>query len=366
MKALIVLEDGTVYEGRAFGATGETTGELVFNTSMTGYQEILTDPSYRGQIVTMTYPLIGNYGVNDEDVESDGVKVEGFVVRELSRISSNWRCTKTLDQYLAEHNVMGVEHVDTRAITKHIRDSGAMRAVISTRDKKPESLIRKARNAPGLVGVDLVKDVTTPRVRHWNKKGKWRVAVLDSGVKYNILRELAARGCRVIVFPADTSAEKILSYKPDGLMLSNGPGDPESVPYVVDTIRELIGKVPIFGICFGHQLIGLAMNGGTYKLKFGHRGANHPVKDVRTGKVAITVQNHGFCVDLDSLDNAQDVEVTHINLNDGTVEGIRHKKLPVFCVQFHPEASAGPNDSKYLFDEFISLIEKENAKKRRH
>lgn len=345
------------------GATGETSGEAVFNTSMTGYQEILTDPSYKGQIVTMTYPLIGNYGINSEDVESPRPFVEGFVVKECSEIASNWRAEKTLDEYLKENNIVGIEGVDTRALTKHLRVAGVMKSVISTEDLDDQSLIRKARESPGLIGRDLVKEVACRECWPWNESGKFTVVVLDCGVKHNILRCLTTRGCRVIVAPAEASAEEILEMKPDGLLLSNGPGDPAGVPYVVDTVRNLVGKLPIFGICLGHQMLGLALGGKTYKLKFGHRGANHPVKDLRIGKISITVQNHGFCVDAETLD-PQEVEITHINLNDQTLEGIRHKTLPIFSVQFHPEASAGPHDAAYLFDDFMAMLEEHCAAKR--
>jgi carbamoyl-phosphate synthase small subunit len=360
MKAILALEDGTLYEGISFGAAGECYGEVVFNTSMAGYQEILTDPSYKGQIVTMTYPLIGNYGTNTDDVESKRPFVEGFVVRESSRIASSWRCEQSLDDYLKEHNVVGIEEIDTRALTRRIRQEGEMRAVISTEDPSPESLVKKAKTSPGLIGRDLVKEVTSNNVHHWNKKGKYNVVVLDTGVKYNILRELALRGCKVTVVPAATIAQKMLKLKPDGILLSNGPGDPAGVPYVVDTVKQLIGKLPIFGICFGHQMLGLAMGGRTFKLKFGHHGGNHPVKDTKTGQVHITVQNHGFCVDIGSL-NKEDIEITHINLNDQTLEGIRHKKLPIFSVQFHPESAPGPHDARYMFDEFIEIMEQNRA-----
>jgi carbamoyl-phosphate synthase small subunit len=361
-RAKIALEDGTVLEGLSIGVKGETSGEAVFNTSMTGYQEILTDPSYKGQIVTMTYPLIGNYGVNAEDVESGKPFVEGFVVKECSQIASNWRAEKTLDEYLREHNIVGIEGVDTRFLTKHLRVAGVMKAVISTEDLDDESLVRKARVSPGLVGRDLVKEVACVQPWAWNDDGKFTVVVLDCGVKHNILRSLASRGCRVLVAPVDASAEQILEMKSAGFVLSNGPGDPAALPYIVETLRNLLDKMPIFGICLGHQMLGLALGGKTFKLKFGHRGANHPVKDYRTGRISITVQNHGFCVDADTLD-PNDVEVTHINLNDQTLEGIRHKKLPVFSVQFHPEASAGPHDAAYLFDGFIAMMEARRAKK---
>jgi len=361
-EAKIALEDGTVLRGLSFGATGETCGEAVFNTSMTGYQEILTDPSYKGQIVTMTYPLIGNYGVNSEDVESSRPFVEGFAVKECSQIASNWRAEKTLGAYLKENGIIGIEGIDTRALTKHLRVAGVMKAVISTEDTDARSLIRKARESPGLVGRDLVKEVACQKQYVWGDEDRYTVVVIDCGVKYNILRSLASRGCRVIVAPAETSPEEILEMKPDGVLLSNGPGDPAGVPYVVETVRALLDKVPFFGICLGHQMLGLALGGKTYKLKFGHRGANHPVKDIRTGKICITVQNHGFCVNADTLDS-REVEVTHINLNDQTLEGIRHRRLPIFSVQFHPEASPGPHDAVYLFDEFIAMLEERRAKK---
>lgn len=361
MKALLVLEDGTVFKGSSFGAAGERAGEVVFNTSMAGYQEILTDPSYKGQIVTMTYPLIGNYGVNSEDVESAKPYVEAFVVRECSRLASSWRCEKSLDEYLKENNIVGIEGVDTRALTRHIRLAGAMKAVISTEDLDEKNLTAKAKASPGLIGRDLVKDVTFEKIHQWNDKGKYNVVVVDTGVKYNILRQLALHDCKVTIVPAMTGAEQIFALGPDGILLSNGPGDPAGVPYVVETVKELLGKkIPIFGICFGHQMLGLALGGKTFKLKFGHHGGNHPVKDLKTGKVHITVQNHGFCVDIDSL-NKEDIEITHINLNDNTLEGIRHKKLPIFSVQFHPEASPGPHDARYLFTEFIKMMEQDCA-----
>lgn len=355
--AKIVLEDGAVFEGFSFGALGTRLGEVVFNTSITGYQEILTDPSYKGQIVTMTYPLIGNYGVNSQDVESSKPFVEGFIVRESSIVRSNWRSNKDLGTYLKNNGIVAVEGVDTRALTRHIRLQGAMKAAISTENLTSKMLIEKVRVFDGLIGKDLVKTVTTRDPFVWNKEGKFKVAVLDCGVKFNILRELAAHDCKVFVFPARTSAEEIISMKPDGLLISNGPGDPVGAPYIVKTIQKLIGKLPMFGICFGQQFLGLALGGKTYKLKFGHHGANQPVKDLRTRKVYITVQNHGFCVDINSL-NKKDIEITHINLNDNTLEGLRHKKLPIFSVQFHPEASAGPHEAKYLFKEFIDLMKR--------
>lgn len=355
MQGAIALEDGTIFEGISFGAPGERTGEVVFNTSMTGYQEILTDPSYKGQMVTMTYPLIGNYGVNKEDIESSQPQVEGFIVKECSRITSNWRAEQSLEDYLKENDIIGVEGIDTRALTKHIRIAGAMKAVISTQDSDSRSLIEKAKASPGLVGRDLVKEVTSKESYDWNNDGKYRVVVIDCGVKYNILRELAKKGCQVRVVTARTTADEILKFKPDGLLVSNGPGDPAGVPYVVKTVKQLLGQLPIFGICLGQQILGLAFGGQTYKLKFGHHGGNHPVKDLRTGKVAITVQNHGFCVDIESL-RKDEVEITHINLNDQTLEGMRNKKLPIFSVQFHPEASPGPHDAGYLFNQFVEMM----------
>jgi len=360
MKALLVLEDGTVFEGLSFGAEGESCGEVVFNTSMAGYQEILTDPSYKGQIVTMTYPLIGNYGINAQDSESERPFVEGFVVREYSKIASNWRGDETLARFLMKNGIVGIEGIDTRYLTLHIREKGAMQAVLSTKDLDAKSLLEKARKAPSLVGRDLVKDVSGIASRNWKSSSKakgLKVTVIDCGAKFNIMRQLALRNCRVSVVGANTPADAILRGKPDGVLLSNGPGDPAAVEYVVATTRGLIGKVPLFGICLGHQMLGLALGGTTYKLKFGHHGGNQPVKDVKTGRVAITVQNHGFCVDLDSL-NKKDIEVTHVNLNDNTLEGMRHKKLPLFSVQFHPEAAPGPHDAQYLFDDFIKMMKK--------
>ena len=360
MKAILALEDGRIFEGSSFGAAGQRCGEVVFNTSMAGYQEILTDPSYKGQIVTMTYPLIGNYGTNSEDVESTKPFVEGFVVRECSKIASNWRSQKNLPDYLEENGILGIEGIDTRALTRHIRLQGAMKAVISTEDLDHASLIEKAKASPGLIGRDLVKDVTFDKAKNWNEQGKYKVVAIDCGVKFNILRKLADCGCEVAVVPANTSPGQILKSKPDGIFLSNGPGDPAAVTYVVETVKELIGRLPIFGICLGHQMLGQALGGKTYKLKFGHHGGNHPVMDLKTGKVHITVQNHGFCVDVDSL-NKEDIEITHINLNDQTLEGFRHKKLPLFSVQFHPEAAPGPHDAQYMFDDFVEMMEHNRA-----
>ncbi len=357
MTTILALEDGRIFKGGSFGATGESYGEIVFNTSMTGYQEILTDPSYKGQIVTMTYPLIGNYGVNEEDAESRKPFVEGFAVKEYSKVFSNWRAKSSLGDYLKSNGIIGIEGVDTRSLTLHIRQAGAMKAVLSTVDSNETNLIQKAKNSPGLLGVDLVKKVTCAKKYEWNKAGKYKVVVLDCGVKLNSLRELAKNNCKVIVVPATATAVEILELKPDGILLSNGPGDPAALPYVVKTTEELLGKVPIFGICLGHQILGQALGGKTYKLKFGHHGGNQPVKDLKTGKVAISVQNHGFSVDIDTLDK-KEVELTHVNLNDNTLEGMRHKKLPIFSVQFHPEAAPGPHDAEYLFDKFVEMMKK--------
>lgn len=351
----MALEDGTIYKGASFGATGERYGEVVFNTSMAGYQEILTDPSYKGQIVIMTYPLIGNYGVNEEDVESHRPFAEGFAVKEYSNIASSWRSQKQLGDYLKENGIIGIEGIDTRALTLHIRQAGAMKAVLSTIDQDQKSLVKKAIGSAGLVGQDMIKLVSCAKPHEWNKTGKYKVVVMDCGVKYNILRKLAENKCRVVVVPAQTTAKEILALKPDGLVLSNGPGDPEPITYVVKTVQDLIGKLPIFGICLGHQMLGMAFGGKTFKLKFGHHGANHPVKDLKTGKISITAQNHGFCVDMDTL-NKKEIELTHINLNDKTLEGLRHKKLPIFSVQFHPEASPGPRDAEYLFVKFTGMM----------
>lgn len=357
MKAYIVFEDGTIFRGKAFGSSerSETSGEVVFNTSLSGYQEIITDPSYKGQIVCMTYPLIGNYGINDEDLESAGPQVEGLIVRELCDVPSNYRSKMSLEEYFKANGVLGISEVDTRAVTRLIRDKGAMKGIIITGEADPEQAKKKLKNTPGLEGADLVEKVSCREPFRWNQKGEFKVAVIDCGVKRNILRLLEDRGCVVTVFPATVSPEDIMSSEPQGILLSNGPGDPQGAPYVYGAVKELLGQVPIFGICLGHQMLALAIGGRTYKLRFGHHGGNQPVKDLRTGKVHITAQNHGFCVDIDSIKD-KGVEITHLNLNDGTVEGIESRKLRFFSVQFHPEAGPGPNDAVYLFDDFIGRI----------
>ncbi len=375
MKALLVLEDGKTFPCRSFTGHGETWGELVFNTSMSGYQEVLTDPSYRGQMVVMTYPLIGNYGVNPDDVESDRIQVSGFLVREYQAFPSNYRSTASLADYLKGQRILGLEEFDTRALTKHLRTRGAMRAIASTIDLDPESLLKRVQKTPSMQGQDLASVVSTQKPYRWAdskpvylaegesltdsvwqyRKIKKSVVAFDFGIKYNILRNLDLAGCEMVVVPGNTDINTIKAMEPDGIFLSNGPGDPEPLNYAVDTIKNLLGYRPIFGICLGIQLIGLAMGGKTFKLKFGHRGVNQPVKNLITGKVEITSQNHGFAVDIDSLDK-NDVEITHINLNDNTLEGFRHKKLALFAVQYHPEASPGPHDASYLFSEFKRLM----------
>jgi len=358
VKAILALENGAIFEGRAVGAEGESFGELVFNTSMTGYQEILTDPSYAGQIVTMTYPLIGNYGVNPEDVESRKPFVEGFVMRECCFEPSNWRAKQTLPEYLKEHGIVAIDGVDTRRITKMLRTEGAKKAVVSTTEFDHDTLIQKAIDSPDMAGSDYVKAVSVTEPYEWNPsfEGKYRVVAFDYGIKYNILRLLEEAGCKVIIMPATATAEEALAQKPDGIFLSNGPGDPAALPYIYPTVQGLFGKKPMFGICLGHQILGHAFGGKTFKLKFGHRGGNQPVMNHTTGQVEISAQNHGFAVNADSLDPSE-VTVTHTNLNDGSVEGMEHKKLPVFSVQYHPESSPGPHDSRYLFARFISMMD---------
>ena len=357
--ALLALEDGRVFRGRSWAAEGESVGEMVFNTSMTGYQEVLTDPSYAGQIVCMTYPLIGNYGVNSEDEESSRPWVEGFVVREASRMASSWRAEETLDAYLKRWNIVAIEGVDTRALVRHIRDKGAMRACISTVDLDEQSLINKARQSPSMENRELASAVTTKQPYEVVAEGneRFHVVCYDFGVKRNSLRELSRLGCRITVVPASTTAAAVVAMQPDGVFLSNGPGDPASMNREVEQIRELIGaNMPTFGICFGHQLLGRAFGGKTFKLVFGHRGGNQPVKDLQNGGVEITAHNHGFAVEADSL--PAEVEVTHVNLNDRCVEGMRHKTLPIFSVQYHPEAAPGPHDAAHHFTRFIELMER--------
>ncbi len=391
-KAILVLADGTVFEGLSCGAPGETTGEVVFNTSMTGYQEILTDSSYKGQIVTMTYTQIGNYGINSQDIESTGLKVEGFIVKECLDFPSNWRSEMSLIRYLKENKIVCMEGLDTRALTKHLRDNGVQMGIISTTDLNPESLLKKVRQHPGISALDLVREVTTSKPYKWNEScWKWcgkksevessklkvqsykeentklnsslvtrhlslSVVVYDFGIKMNILRNLFNAGFDVTVVPAQTPPEEVINMNPDGIVLSNGPGDPQTAIYAVEAAKKLIGKKPIFGICLGHQILGLALGGKTYKLKFGHHGGNHPVMDLTTEKVEITAQNHNYCVDIKTLKGQ--VELSHKNLYDGTEEGMRHKDLPVFSIQYHPEAGPGPNDSGYLFKRFKEMVER--------
>ena len=352
--AILLLNDGRIFEGKQLGHSGETTGEVCFNTGMTGYQEILTDPSYCSQIVTMTSPHIGNYGINEEDIESDKIQVSGFVVKEESLIASNWRSKVSLNDYLKNNKIVGIQDIDTRALTRHIRDHGAMNGIISAIDSDVDSLSNKLKKAPSMNGLDLAKVVTTKRVYKWSEKGKYKVAAIDYGIKRNILNMLADKECSVTVFPAETTAKQILDFNPDGVFLSNGPGDPGAVTYGIKMVKDLLGSKPIFGICLGHQILSLALGAKTFKLKFGHRGINHPVKNLNTSVVEITSQNHGFAVDLQSL--PKNVTPTHINLNDSTNEGIECKDLKAFSVQHHPESSPGPHDSRYLFDKFIKLM----------
>jgi carbamoyl-phosphate synthase small subunit len=375
MDAILALEDGTLFRGAAAGAEGEAHGEVVFNTSMTGYQEVLTDPSYAGQIVTMTCPEIGNYGVSAEDVESRAPQVAGFIIRDESPVASNWRSEMTLREYLVAHNIVAISDIDTRALTRQLRSGGVMRGVVATGSAlDPKALVERANLIPKMEGSDLVRGVTSSEAFDWPRedpdefgvtpdrlpKRRLKIAAYDFGMKWNILRRLSAHGCDVRVFPATTPATELLATGPDGVFLSNGPGDPAPLVYAIDNAKTLVDSgVPVFGICLGHQILGHAMGGDTFKLKFGHRGGNHPVKKLSTGKIEITSQNHGFAVDPASL--PEDVEVTHLNLYDGTVEGLRHKTHPVFCVQYHPEASPGPHDADYLFDDFITLIEETRA-----
>ncbi|HSV73934.1 MAG TPA: glutamine-hydrolyzing carbamoyl-phosphate synthase small subunit [Chthonomonadales bacterium] len=357
MRATLVLEDGTTLVGKSFGATGRTSGEVVFNTGMTGYQEILTDPSYAGQIVCLTYPIVGNYGINEDDFESRRVQVEGFVVREAARHPSNWRNAGTLHEFLRERGIVGIEEVDTRALTRALRARGVMMGAISTEDTA-EELLERVRALPSYSGFDFARKVTTAEPYEWKADGEERfhVALIDCGVKFNIMRCLATLGCRTTVFPCTAPPESILERKPDGIMLSPGPGDPSHLGYVVETVRALVGKAPMMGVCLGTQLLGYAFGCRCFKLRFGHRGSNHPVRDTETDRVYITSQNHGYAVDPAGLQGG--MEVAHINLNDGTVEGLRHRELPVFSIQYHPEASPGPRDSGYFFTRFVALMER--------
>lgn len=371
MKALLVLGDGTVFEGEALGAFGRTSGEVVFNTGMTGYQEILTDPSYAGQIVSLTYPLIGNYGINPEDFESRRVQVEGFVVREAAEVPSNWRSVQSLDAFLRERGIVGIKGIDTRALTRCLRVHGVMMGTITT-DETAAQAIERLKAAPDYGSVDMIRKVTTERPYRWIAGGtrpleldepfvrasepEFRIALLDCGVKYNINRSLTSLGCEMTVYPCTATASELLRDNPDGIMLSPGPGDPALLGYVVETVRNLVGKKPIMGVCLGNQILGCAFGSRTYKLKFGHRGSNHPVKDLNSGRVYITSQNHGFAVDPDGLKDG--MEVAHVNLNDGTVEGLRHRELPIFSIQYHPEASPGPTDSAYFFRQFVDVLRK--------
>jgi carbamoyl-phosphate synthase small subunit len=374
--AILALEDGSVFEGRSFGARTEHSGEVVFNTSITGYQEIFTDPSYAGQIVVLTYPQIGNYGANDDDSESARPFIEGLIVREFSSIVSNWRAGETAEQFLAKKDIPIGAEIDTRRLVRHLRTRGVMRGVLSTQGGDPKALIEKARSIPSMAGLDLATRVSTTTPYEWDtevkacspsehftgkRERRFHVVAYDFGIKRNILRRLVFYGCFVTVVPSNTTAEDVLALNPDGVFLSNGPGDPEPLTHQAAQVLKLIGKKPVFGICLGHQILGLALGGKTFKLKFGHRGGNHPVLNRRTNKVEITAQNHGFAVDPDSL-NVNEIDLTHVNLNDQTLEGLRHRSYPVFCVQYHPEAAPGPHDSLYLFDDFIQLMEESRSR----
>jgi carbamoyl-phosphate synthase small subunit len=374
MKAVLALADGRIFEGTSFGAQGEVTGEIIFNTSMTGYQEVITDPSYCGQMIVMTYPLIGNYGVNPEDFESDRPHLSSLIIKELSSISSNWRSDDTLHNFLTNHGIPGVHGIDTRALTRHIRNTGAQQAILSTLDTNPESLVQKAKKLPCLTGRDLVKEVTCKEPYEWHEE-KWGnknkinsdqkninpknsifIVAYDFGIKRNILRMLKQSGCNIKVVPAAMPADEVLAMRPNGVFLSNGPGDPTAVPYALNNVKYLIGKIPLFGICLGHQILSLALGATIYKMKFGHHGGNQPVMNLKTRRVEITAQNHGFGVEPSSINT--DCSITSINLNDNTIEGISHNSLPIISIQYHPEASPGPHDSSYIFKEFIDLIEK--------
>ena len=354
-KAILLLDDGTLFNGTSFGSVGETIGEVCFNTGMTGYQEILTDPSYVKQIVTMTAPHIGNYGINSEDMESESIQVSGFVIKEECVIPSNWRAEMSLGDYLRDQDVVGIKGIDTRSLTRHIRDNGAMNGIISSITDDKKKLINNLKNYPSMEGLDLAKLVSTKSIYHWSSKGKYKVAAVDFGIKRNILRLLENFDCQVTVFPANTTAKDILDFNPDGVFLSNGPGDPAAVEYGIEAVKQILGKKPIFGICLGHQILAIALGAKTFKLKFGHRGINHPVKNNETGEIEITSQNHGFSVDLNSI--PENVIPTHINLNDNTSAGISCIDFPAFSVQYHPESSPGPHDSRYLFEKFIGMMD---------
>ena len=354
-KAILLLDDGTLFNGTSFGSVGETIGEVCFNTGMTGYQEILTDPSYAKQIVTMTAPHIGNYGINSEDMESESIQVSGFVIKEESVIPSNWRAEMSLGDYLRDQDVVGIKGIDTRSLTRHIRDNGAMNGIISSITDDKNKLKNNLKNYPSMEGLDLAKLVSTKSIYHWSSKGKYKVAAVDFGIKRNILRLLENFDCQVTVFPANTTAKDILDFNPDGVFLSNGPGDPAAVEYGIEAVKQILGKKPIFGICLGHQILAIALGAKTFKLKFGHRGINHPVKNNETGEIEITSQNHGFSVDLNSI--PENVIPTHINLNDNTSAGISCIDFPAFSVQYHPESSPGPHDSRYLFEKFIGMMD---------